>query len=203
MNIALQLSNHVPEAALTYCVSLHKKYLFELKITKKRVTKAGDYRFDPKLRSHTISVNNNLNKYAFLITYVHEVAHRVVMDIYGRSVKPHGIEWKTHFQQLMLPVLNPDIFPDDVLRALSNYLRNPKASSYSDIRLSNSLRNYDSRNNESELSLNDIQEGHKFEFNKRIFEKILTKRTRVLCIEVKSGRRYLIPALAMVNVLDG
>lgn len=202
MSIHSLLSHHIPQSALAYSISLWEKYHFRFKTTKKRVTKAGDYRYDHSKKQHTVTVNNNLNAYAFLITYIHEVAHRVVMQHYGRSVKPHGLEWKNCFRQLMLPVLNPDVFPDDVLRALSGYMRNPKASSYIHVALTQSLRNYDPNENESHTALHDLQPGQIFQFNKRVFEKELTKRTRVLCKELKSGRRYLIPALAMVNPLD-
>ena len=203
MNIQTKLASHIPDAALLYCVELWKKYHFEFKITRKRITKAGDYRYNPSNKSHCISVNNNLNHYAFLITYIHEVAHRVVMNEFGRSVKPHGNEWKNCFRQLMLPLLNPNVFPDDVLRSLSGYMRSPKASSYSDIALTQCLRNYDNAQNGKSKTLNSLLPGQTFHFHKRQFEKEATKRTRVICKELKTGRKYLIPALAIVDLLEG
>ena len=42
-------------------------------------------------------------------------------------VKPHGDEWKEEFQKMMLRFLNPEYFPDDILKALSRHMINPKA----------------------------------------------------------------------------
>ena len=64
----------------------------ELKVTVKilapRKTKLGDF----KVRSNqmSITVNNNLNKYSFLITLTHELAHAFVFKKYQNRLKPHA-----------------------------------------------------------------------------------------------------------------
>ena len=40
--------------------------------------------------NHRISVNGNLNKYSFLITLIHELAHLLTFTQYKNRVDPHG-----------------------------------------------------------------------------------------------------------------
>ena len=63
------LGEKLPESAVEYCIGLWEQYPFEFKLRKRRVTKLGDYRFDPKQNTHTVTVNSDLNSYQFLITY--------------------------------------------------------------------------------------------------------------------------------------
>jgi hypothetical protein len=191
------LSEKLPESAVDYCAQLCKDYPFEFVLRKQRVTKLGDYRYDPIGANHTITVNDNLNKYQFLVTYVHEVAHRAVHQ--HRSIqKPHGVIWKQKFQSLMLPMLRPDIFPDDVLRILAKHMKNPKASVAGDPKLAKILSNYDG-NSENELRLDDIEVGDEFMFRKRSFRKIEVKRTRAVCMDIMNHKRYFIPLMANVT----
>ena len=61
----------------------------------------------------------NLNPYRFLMTLVHEVAHLVAFQKYGRAIKPHGKEWKFTFQTLMLPFIRPGSLSKCVVTATS------------------------------------------------------------------------------------
>ena len=116
-------------------------------------------------RGHQITVNENLNPYAFVITYLHEVAHYKVNTIYKRRKLPHGKEWKTLFKELMLPVLNSHIFPEEVLSNLHNYLQDPKASSCADLDLLKSLRIYDQE--EDGVLLSALKQGEIFKISGR------------------------------------
>lgn len=194
------LIDKVPPSALDYCHQLWLEFPFDFKLSKSRSSKLGDYRFDPRIKSHTVTLNLDLNPYQFLITYVHEVAHRVVHKAGGRQ-KPHGIEWKTCFQRLMLPLLRPEVFPDDILRALAKHMKNPKASSAADPALMGVLSKYDETHTSGHV-LKDLQLDTAFSFRKRIFKKLQEKRTRAVCLELKTGRRYLIPMVAEVEIVD-
>ena len=55
----------VPSVAVNYCDNLYNQLGFEFKIKKSRRTKLGDFRFDPKSGKSTITINNDLNPYAF------------------------------------------------------------------------------------------------------------------------------------------
>ncbi|MEM9339081.1 MAG: SprT-like domain-containing protein [Bacteroidota bacterium] len=186
----------VPEKAITYCVELFNVHGFEFKIKKARQTKLGDYRYDPRFKKHTITINNDLNQYAFLITYLHEVAHLIANKRFGSNIQPHGKEWKESFKKVALPVLNEQVFAPDVLVALKKYFRNPKATSCSDPELHQLLRSYDPVSDK--VLLKEIKNGECFIFNKRTFKKIDKKRSRSLCEELSSRKRYLIQEIAEV-----
>ncbi|MGY0407320.1 MAG: SprT-like domain-containing protein, partial [Polaribacter sp.] len=117
----------------------------------KRATKHGDFRQLPNGKFQ-ITINNNLNKYQFLLTLIHEIAHHVTHQKFGR-VQPHGKEWKTVFQHLMLPFLKSEIYPKEIAPYLANYLKNPKASTDADIHLSLVLKG-----NKAEIGKNFIFE---------------------------------------------
>lgn len=189
----------VPAGAADYCHQLWQEHGFIFKITRHRSTKLGDYRYTPE-KGHQISVNISLNPYAFLITYLHEVAHLVTFSRYKRKVKPHGAEWKKSFQNLMAPVANPAVFPGELLPALQRYLASPKASSCSDPQLVAAIRVFDTRPEGQVLS--DLQTGEKFRLSGRVFVKGAIRRTRVVCEEPATRRKYLVPAQAVVERVE-
>lgn len=187
---------HIPEFGVDYCYQLWKTFDFKLKISKKRNSKLGDYRYDPRTKSHAISVNHNLNPYSFTITYIHEVAHLITQIERGRTVLPHGIQWKQNFKKLMLPLLNEKMFPMDILSPLALHMKNPKATSTADERLFRALKKHDETS--SEILLNEIESGSKFLFNKKVYIKLEVRRTRSLCLQVATNRKYLISETAPV-----
>lgn len=186
----------LPKGSADYCYNLWKKHGFEFKIKKSRKTKLGDYRYDSKTKKHVISINNDLNQYSFLITYLHEVAHLLTFQKHGNRVAPHGKEWKNEFKMVTLPMLRPEIFPDGVIRAFSGYMRNPKASSCSDPRLLKALQPYDGNPG---TFLSDLRAGELFDFQGRIFQVVEKKRTRYICLEKKSNKKYLISGHATID----
>lgn len=195
----LLLNSHIPENAVHYAYDLWVSHQFNFKVTRKRSSKYGDYRFNPLNGSHTITVNGDMNPYAFLVTYVHEAAHLVAYKRFGRKIAPHGVEWKRTFQELMDPVLSNLIFPEDILEALRSHMKNPKASSSADPHLNMCLRKYDE--NTGLVHLGEIKNGDLFKFNTRVFKKESLRRTRILCQEINSGRKYLISKVALVENL--
>ncbi|MCV9385678.1 transcription elongation protein SprT [Reichenbachiella ulvae] len=188
---------HLPALAVDYCFELWQQLNFNLKITPNRKSKYGDYRYDPNTGKHSISVNGGLNPYAFLITYIHEVAHKTNFDIHQNKVSPHGKEWKHQFKKLMIPMLREDVFPMDILRPLARHMKNPKATSVSDPELFKALRAHDKGGSSTYLS--EIEIGQKFLFQQKIYRKIEHRRTRVLCEHSDSGKQYLISGSAPVS----
>lgn len=192
------LQAHVSAAALPYCYRLWLETPFQLKITRTRQTKVGDFTSRKSVEHPRITLNHELNPYLFAITYIHEVAHLRVHLEYGNRVDPHGEEWKDKFRILMQPVMNHDIFADDILAELERHMVNPKASSFADTDLTKVLRRYD-KNADQYATLSDIPEGSVFRFQGRFFKKGKIRRTRVLCHEVKTRRHYLVPADVLVS----
>lgn len=186
----------VPPAATAYCFKLWNHLGFEFQIKRSRQTKLGDYRFTPQTKKHTITINNDLNPFSFLVTYLHEVAHMVTFKEHGRKAAPHGTEWKQNFKKVAKPVLNETVFPPNVLLALNNYFRNPRAASCSDPTLYNVLKQFDSPSHE--IPLSKIPINQLFTFKGVVFKKLEKKRTRSVCLDIGSNKRYLIPEVAPV-----
>lgn len=165
------LSNHLPQNSIDPIVSIMVENRVYLNITKSRSSKLGDFRVPAPGHKPRISVNYNLNPYAFLITLLHEIAHLIVYDKMGNyrsTIKPHGVEWKREFKSLMNPFLKPDIFPEPLLYILKRHMLNPKASSSSDIDLVKELKKHDKYQNKMEM-LTNYQIGDVFSFKRRAF----------------------------------
>jgi len=193
------LLKYLPEHAVVPCFELIRNKGVNLKVVNERVTRHGDYRLLPD-GSHQITVNANLNPYRFLITLIHEIAHLVAFETYGRRIKPHGREWKQTFQQLMLPFLRPEIFPSTLLPLLANHFRNPKASSSTDANLSIALKRFDQPGEGSLLY--ELPLGSIFCIkNGRTFKKGPRNVKRYQCVEIGTGRLYLFQPNAEVQAI--
>ncbi|NER15007.1 sprT domain-containing protein [Leptobacterium flavescens] len=193
------LYKYLPERAVNPSFELIKTNRVHLKIVDDRVTRHGDYRRMPD-GMHQITVNASLNKYKFLITLVHEIAHLVAFERYGRHIKPHGSEWKMTFQLLMLPFINPEIFPSDLLPLVASHFRNPKASSDTDAVLALALKQYDPENDKNYIF--EIPPGSLFRlYNGKIFKMGNKRVKRYECMEVSTGKIYLFNPNAEVELL--
>ncbi len=193
------LDKYLPQLTVKPLTELIKLYKIKLKIVNERKTRHGDYRKNSD-GSHTITVNANLNKYRFLVTLVHEIAHLLAFKKYGRAIKPHGIEWKHTFQHLMLPFLRPDIFPSDLLPVLARHFKNPKASSDTDAALSIALKSYDTQSDKSYIF--ELEQGSIFQAgNGRNYKKGKKLRKRYECLELDTGKTYVFQPNAQVQFL--
>ncbi len=196
------LSKYLPEHAVKPVFELIVANQVHLKIVNERQTRHGDYRKAVNGK-HEITVNANLNKYRFLITLIHEIAHLAAFEKYGQHIKPHGTEWKLSFQQLMLPFIRPEIFPHSVLPLVANHFRNPSASSDTDARLAFALKQFDERKSDIYF-IHEVPNGSKFRINSgRIFQKKGLRVKRYECLEIKTGRLFLFNANAEVEILPG
>lgn len=193
------LEDYIPEKAISQVFDLIKSYKIHLKITKQRKSKYGDYKPPFQENPHTISVNGNLNKYAFLITFIHEVAHLQVHVNYKRRVASHGKEWKKQFSQTMRPFLIPEIFPPSVLVPLQKHMENPMASSGSDPLLYLALKNVDKKS--TNPTLNEITEGNSFNFEGKTYIKGKKRRTRILCYLQPTNKPYIFTPFVEVEIV--
>ena len=179
----------VPENAHTQLEKLLLSSTVEIKITKRRISKHGDFRKQAN-GSLLITINKTSNRYRFLITLLHEIAHFEVFKTKPYKVLPHGKEWKIAFKQILIPFLNPQIFPEPLLSLLASHMKNPKASTDRDFKLVMALREYDPSN--SKTPVFELEEGQQFELdNGKVFVKSTRRRKRFECKELDSGRIYL------------
>ena len=189
---------YIPEKAIPLVQYLIEQHHFTLKIVSQRQTKHGDFRQLPNGKFQ-VTINNNLNQYQFLLTLVHEIAHHITYQKFGR-VQPHGKHWKTIFQHLMLPFLQPEIFPNHVLPILANYLKNAKASTDADVKLSLELKEYSKETGKNYIF--EVPFGSLFLFKKSIYKKGNTRRTRIECLNTKNGRVYLFNPNVEVEIYE-
>ena len=194
------LEKYIPPASVDIIFQWLQQYNIHLKVSRKRSSKLGDYRPPQKGKGHHITVNHDLNQYAFLITLVHEIAHLIVWEKYRNKVKAHGKEWKDAYRELMIPFMEMKIFPDDIDEALKTYLAKSYASSGTDLKLSRRLQKYDA---EQGLTLEMLEEGSTFQLpNGKKFKKGVLVRKRFRCINLDNKRIYLVNPLVKVEVFD-
>ena len=194
------LTQWIPEASFEKTAHYLQHYKVHLTITKKRKSVLGDYRNATRFTNHRISVNGNLNKYEFLITLIHELAHLLTHEQYGHRIAPHGNEWKKIYSGLLADYLPTNIFPDDVKKELHHSLQKPGASSCSETNLIRVLRKYDSNRNNEWVHIEELSEGTLFEMhNGKIFIKGEKLRKRFMCTEQGTGLKYLFNPLCEVR----
>ncbi len=167
-------------------------------VVKPRRTKLGDYRLPREGKAPRITVNNDLNPYAFLVTLVHEFAHHATF-LRERRAQPHGQEWREEYQRLMRPFLSPTVLPADVLHALEHHLHDAPASSCTDRNLMRALLRHEA---EPVLVLERIPERALFHFNGAIFVKGPRLRKRYKCRCLNNRRIYLMDPLVEVRTHD-
>ncbi len=192
---------YLPEAFVDYTVDLFLTSAVKFKIVNGRKTKLGDFRAGLPGEKHQITVNGDLNPYAFLVTTLHEFAHLNTYNQFKNRVLPHGEEWKNAFRELLLPVIQSGELPKDVEKALVNSLVKTKASSCSDHDLSRVLHSYDKPKEGVEI-LERLPKNSTFALNGRHFVKGPLRRKRYVCQEVRTQRSYLVNALAQVTPIE-
>jgi hypothetical protein len=197
----LQLQSYLPEGSFDDVLQYLQHYKVQLTITRQRQSILGDYRHAHDGKGHRISVNGNLNKYAFLITLLHELAHLFTYERFGHRVMAHGSEWKNEFSKILAQFLLKKIFPADIEKTLLRTLQNPAASSCGDEKLLRVLHNYDAKAAGTRL-VEQIPEGGLFSIKGgRIFKRGEKVRKRYKCVEVKTGKLYLFSPVYEVTVM--
>jgi hypothetical protein len=183
------LAAFLPDGSFEQVVAYIQHYRVHLTITKKRKSVLGDYRHPVLGKNHRITVNGDLNKYEFLLTLLHELAHLLTFEQYRNRVEAHGAEWKACYSSLLIQFVEKGIFPDDIKAALQRSIMNPAATANGETDLLLVLRKYNTRQN-GLIPVADIPAGRLFQTeNGRVFMKGLLRRKRFECVEVKSGLR--------------
>jgi SprT protein len=196
------LKKFIPDASAELVLRYLHEYHVHLTITRERKSVLGDYRHAIGEKNHRISINGNLNKYAFLITLIHELAHLLTFMQFGNRVQSHGKEWKLVYRRMLEDFIKTGIFPGDILAAFKRTLHNLPASSCADEDLMRVLRNYDAQE-EKMILLEQLAEGSLFDAGKgRIFRKGQKLRKRFQCIELATRKLYLFSPIFEVRPAD-
>jgi hypothetical protein len=197
------LAAYLPEGSFERVAEFLHQYKVHLTITRQRKSVLGDYRHAGREGNHRISINGNLNKYEFLITLLHELAHLLTFEQFQHRAAPHGIEWKQQYSQLLSHFVAHQIFPPEIVRALQASIRNPAATANGETDLLLVLRKYTIQKREGYITMEELAEGEWFETdNGRTFQKISRRRKRFTCIEQSSGLSYSFSAVTEVRKIE-
>jgi len=197
-----RLQDFLPPGTFDAVFQYLQQYHVHLTVARERKSILGDYRHRTYDQNHRISVNGNLNQYAFLITLLHEIAHLLQYEKYGNRVASHGKEWKAIFGQLLAQFIQSKVFPGDIESALLRSLHNPSASSCADELLLRTLKRYD--NSPSNLVMVESVpiDAHFKTHDGKIFRKGERLRKRFKCLEIKTGKLYLFSPVYEVEIIS-
>jgi SprT protein len=198
------LEKFMPEHCFDDIFAYIQQYKIQLVITPQRKSIHGNYKHNFITRENKITVNGTLNKYAFIITLIHEIAHCICINQYGRKPLPHGTEWQGIYSKLLLQFTAKNIFPEDVLLQLQRTIMSPKASSCGDPALEKILATYNTNAEENIIMyVEDLAIGDLFKTPEgKMFLILEKKRTRYLCQEVITGKNYLFPAIYQIKKIE-
>ncbi len=199
------LDQYLPAGTTHIVTSYLKQHHIHLTIARQRQSILGDFRHRTIYKNHRISVNGNLNPYAFLITLLHEIAHLLTFENYGNRVQAHGDEWKKMYGTLLHQFIthkdeNNSVFPSDIESELISLLKNPAASSCAEDGLIRVLRKYDKKTDKLYL-IEELPENSVFQITDgRKFKKGNKMRKRYKCEELSTGKFYLFSPVYEVEV---
>lgn len=196
------LADYLPARTFEMVEPFLMHHKIHLTITRSRATVLGDYRNAVAGKAHRITVNGNLNPYAFLITLLHELAHLITFLRFSHRVAAHGPEWKQQFSELLKQFLQAEIFPGDIREQLLRSLKSPAASSCADTGLMRVLRNYDPVK-QGFCLIEEIPTGSRFMIkNQRVFIRQEKVRKRIKALEVDTGKIYLFSPIYEVRIIE-
>ena len=189
------LKAYLPDGSFELVMPLILQHRVHLTISRQRQTKLGDYRNAHGNKNHRISVNGNLNKYSFLITLLHELAHLLAYEQFGNRIQPHGNEWKKTYSGVLKDFLAQHLFPDDIAHELKATLHNPAASSCAEDELQRILMRYDAKRPGMKM-VEQLSTGQHFRIaGGRVFVRGEIVRKRIKCFELPAMKAYLFSPL--------
>jgi SprT protein len=195
------LNSFLPQGSFDEVANYLQQYKVHLTITKERQTILGNYRNKHSDKNHRISVNGNLNKYSFLITLLHELAHLLAHEKYGHRIQPHGKQWKEEYGKILKEFIPKKIFPEEIQTLLLISLNDPAATTCAEPNLQRVLKKYDTKK-EGYFFVEELPEGSLFKVHSGgIFKKGERIRKRFKCVEVATKKLYLFSPVYEVEVV--
>ena len=171
-----------------HILNIKRREGFTLVLSNPRKSKLGDYRFNYKLKSHHITINIDLEPIYFMVTYLHEVAHKMCWDQFKRKAKPHGQEWKHIFVSLLWNFKTQVKLSHSDNEIILNFISNPQA------------RFQKFNNSDTDLRVSNLKPGSIFELDDgKTFQLIKKRRTRFLCLNTINKQQYTILATTVIK----
>lgn len=188
------LEKYLPENCILHLKKWFSNHYIHIKVTRNRSSKLGDYRRLPD-NSHEITINSTLVPQLFFFVLTHELAHLIAFEKYGRSISPHGYEWKHTFSTMILESL--DVYEADLKPILLRFSKSPKANFMASPEL---VKYFRAENHEdSEVYIEDIEYGSTFVYRNQeyLLEGLIKKN--YLCLNLSNGKKYAFRPLAKVK----
>ncbi|MBW8358798.1 MAG: SprT-like domain-containing protein [Weeksellaceae bacterium] len=188
------LQKYLPEGSMPFLKKWFGEHYMHIKITRGRNSKLGDYRKMPD-NSHQITVNSTLQPQLFFFVLTHELAHLLAFDTSGRSISPHGPQWKNLFREMLLESI--EVYSEDLKPIILKFSRTPKANFMASPEL---VRYFHIEDYQDETNfVDDLNLQDKFMYRKQtyIIEQKLKKN--YLCMNLNNGKKYIFKPLARVE----
>lgn len=196
MSTIEKLQLHLPKDALRYLHRWFGDFNIHIKITKNRTSKLGDYR-KKRDQSHEITINSTLVPDLFFFVLTHELAHLLAFEKFGRTIVPHGREWKATFSEMLLESLT--IYPEDLQLILKKFSINPKANFMTSSDLVRYFHIDDLREDEDFIESLDIN--NYFRYKGEVYQIIEKRKKLYLCVQTENNKKYLFKPLARIQKL--
>jgi len=159
----------------------------------------GNMIYAKKEEKYKIYLNRNLSPNFFLYVFLHEYAHVLAHLQFGRKIKPHGKEWQKSFFILLQEAMDKGLFESNIHAEIEKQFF--KTCVYSNMRDSHI---------KSLMDKIDLGKEHHYikdmpihsvvvlpnNLNLKIEKKI---RTRYLCSDMNSNKKYLVPGFMTVK----
>jgi SprT protein len=192
------LAKYLPEHTVDQVANYVVQHKIQLKITRSRNTKLGDYRPPGRIKAHRITINGDIDPFYFYLVFLHELAHLLVWTKYQNRVSPHGKQWKEEFSSLLQQALYNDFFTAPLKELVRNFSFKVKATFAADKNLFKFLNG-----TEQSIMLEDIPDNSYFiATNGRLFVKETRLRSRYRCYCLNNKRRYLFHPMASIQPVD-
>lgn len=188
-----QLLNYIPEGANIFLQRWCKGFPIKLRITRTRSTKLGDYYKDLH-GIHQISINHDLPPELFFFVLTHEIAHLLAFEKYGKNIAPHGKQWKSVYQSLLMESI--EIYNPSLRGIILAYAQNPRAGFLSFTPLVRYFGMCD--NAQDEVFVETLPKDTLFIYRGKVYKQLGRLKKNYLCIQQSSERKYTFKPLTPV-----
>jgi SprT protein len=197
-----KLSKYFPVESVDQVVALIEQHRISLKMSGRRTTKLGDFKPPSSGKPARITINGDMNVYSCLLIFLHELAHLLVWESYGRQASPHGKAWKQVFGHLIREFVGSGHFHRSLMDALMDYSHHVKATGLADEVVVKQLRMFDHEVYDHVFLEELPDQAYFVTKNGKMFRKENQIRTRYKCYCPENRRFYLFHPLAKVKMTN-
>lgn len=126
----------------------------------------------------------------------HELAHLIAFETFGRTIAPHGKEWKKVFGNMILESLS--IYAEEAKSMLMKFSKSPKANFMASEDLVRYFR--PQQEHSDSVYVENLSVGDYFSYRENIYQYIGKMRKNYLCEQQKTKKKYLFKGVTMVEM---